>query len=62
MDGNHADVDDHVGRGGFILRFTHGGWKSATDFFAMCNSTWGELMYRLKGYLEGNTPGPRWTE
>jgi uncharacterized protein YndB with AHSA1/START domain len=47
---------------GSILRFTHGGWKSATGFFAMCNSTWGELMYRLKGYLEGNAPGPRWTE
>ena len=47
---------------GSILRFTHGGWKSATDFFAMCNSTWGELMYRMKGYLEGNAPGPRWTE
>jgi hypothetical protein len=28
----------------------------------MCNSTWGELMYRLKGYLEGENPGPHWTE
>jgi uncharacterized protein YndB with AHSA1/START domain len=46
---------------GSVLRFTHGNWKSASDFFAMCNSTWGELMYRLKGYLEGNAPGPRWT-
>jgi len=45
-----------------VLRFTHGGWKSASDFFAMCNSTWGELMYRLKDYVEGNIPGPRWTE
>jgi uncharacterized protein YndB with AHSA1/START domain len=49
-------------RAGCVLRFTHGGWKSASDFFAMCNSTWGELMYRLKGYLEGRAPGPRWTE
>ena len=47
---------------GSVLRFTHGGWKSASEFFAMCNSTWGELMYRLKGYLEGNNPGPHWTE
>jgi uncharacterized protein YndB with AHSA1/START domain len=47
---------------GSVLRFTHGGWKSASDFFAMCNSTWGELMNRLKGYLEGRAPGPRWTE
>lgn len=22
------------------------------------NSTWGELMYRLKGYVEGKNPGP----
>ena len=47
---------------GSVLRFTHGGWKSASDFFAMCNSTWGELMYRLKGHLEGRAPGPRWTD
>jgi uncharacterized protein YndB with AHSA1/START domain len=44
------------------LRFTHSGWKSATEFFAMCNSTWGELMYRLKYYLEGKNPGPHWTK
>jgi len=45
-----------------VLRFTHGNWKSASEFLAMCNSTWGELMYRLKDHLEGNSPGPRWTE
>jgi uncharacterized protein YndB with AHSA1/START domain len=43
------------------LRFTHNGWKSISDFCAMCNSTWGELMYRLKDYLEGKNPGPHWT-
>lgn len=47
---------------GSVLRFTHGGWRSASEMFAACNSTWGELMYRLKGYLEGSNPGPRWTE
>jgi hypothetical protein len=47
---------------GSVLSFTHGGWRSVTEFFAACNSTWGELMYRLKGYLEGGAPGPRWTE
>jgi uncharacterized protein YndB with AHSA1/START domain len=47
---------------GSMLRFTHGGWRSASEHFAICNSTWGELMYRLKGYLEGSNPGPRWTE
>ena len=45
-----------------VLRFTHGGWKSESDSFAMCNATWGELMYRLKGYLEGRAPGPHWPD
>ena len=47
---------------GTILRFTQGGWKSITDFYATCNSTWGELMYRLKDYVEGKNPGPHWKE
>jgi len=46
--------------GTVVLRFTHSGWKSFSDFWAMCNSTWGELMYGLKGYLEGKNPGPHW--
>lgn len=44
------------------LRFTHSGWKSISDFYARCNSTWGELMHRLKNYVEGRNPGPRWQE
>lgn len=45
-----------------MLRFTHGDWKAVTDFFAICNSTWGELMYRLKDHVEGKNPGPHWKE
>jgi uncharacterized protein YndB with AHSA1/START domain len=48
--------------GGAILHFTHGGWWAVSRFFSTCNSTWGELMYRLKGYAEGKSPGPHWTE
>jgi len=48
--------------GGTILRFTQSGWKSITDFCAACNSTWGELMYRLKDYVEGRNPGPHWKQ
>ena len=48
--------------GGTTLRFTQNGWKSVSDFCAMCNSTWGELMYRLKDYVEGKNPGPHWKE
>ncbi len=48
--------------GATILRFTHSGWKSISDFCATCNSSWGELMYRLKAYVEGRNPGPHWKE
>ena len=48
--------------GATMLRFTQSGWKAVTDFYAMCNSTWGELMYRLKDYVEGRNPGPHWKE
>jgi uncharacterized protein YndB with AHSA1/START domain len=47
--------------GGSRLGFTQSGWKAKTDMVALCNSTWGELMYRLKSYVEGRNPGPRWT-
>jgi len=46
--------------GATVLRFTQSGWKSISDFCASCNSTWGELMYRLKDDLEGKNPGPHW--
>jgi len=48
--------------GGTTLRFTQSGWKEISEFCAMCNSTWGELMFRLKHYAEGKNPGPHWTE
>jgi uncharacterized protein YndB with AHSA1/START domain len=45
-----------------VVRFIHSGWEGVTDFCASCNSMWGNLMYRLKGYVEGRDPGPQWTE
>ena len=48
--------------GGTTLRFTQSGWEAITDCCASCNSTWGELMYRLKDYVEGRNPGPHWKE
>jgi hypothetical protein len=47
-----------AGKSGTLLRFTHGGWKSETDYFVACNTTWGELMYRLKAVAQGETPSP----
>jgi hypothetical protein len=34
------------------LRFTHAGWQSETEYFVNCNTTWGELMFRLKAARE----------
>lgn len=43
---------------GTQLRFTHAGWRSETDYFVSCNTTWGALMLRLKAAAEGKSPGP----
>ena len=43
---------------GAVLRFTHAGWRAETEYFCFCNTTWGELMYRLKAAAEGKSPGP----
>src|SRR5687767_1678856 len=41
-----------------ILRFCHAGWHEDSESFRMCNTTWGELMYRLKAAAEGKNRGP----
>jgi uncharacterized protein YndB with AHSA1/START domain len=43
---------------GTLVRFTHAGWQSATDYFVACITTWGELMFRLKSAAEGKSRGP----
>ena len=43
---------------GTRLRFSHSGWREATDYFTSCNTTWGGLMFHLKGVAEGRSPGP----
>jgi|SRR5579872_7604354 len=43
---------------GTFLRFAHAGWRSESDYFTSCNTTWGELMYRLKAVAEGKSRGP----
>lgn len=47
--------------GGTMVRFSHAGWKAETDYFTSCNTTWGELMFRLKAAAEGKAPGPLFT-
>jgi hypothetical protein len=41
-----------------LLRFSHADWRTETDYFVSCTTTWGELMFRLKAAAEGKTPGP----
>ncbi len=41
-----------------LVRFSHAGWAKASEYFVNCNTTWGELMFRLKGAAEGRAPGP----
>jgi uncharacterized protein YndB with AHSA1/START domain len=44
-----------------MLRFTHRDWREVTEFAAICNSRWGQLMFRLKDYAETGTRNPQWT-
>src|ERR1041385_4412074 len=43
------------------LQFAHRNWKTAEGFYCVCNTTWGELMYRLRDYCEGRPRGPLFT-
>jgi uncharacterized protein YndB with AHSA1/START domain len=43
---------------GTLLRFTHADWAAETGYFVSCNTTWGELMFRLKAAAESKAPGP----
>jgi hypothetical protein len=56
--GTHLRFRIEAGKSGSVLRFSHSGWRGETDYFVMCNTTWGELMYRLKAVAEGKTASP----
>jgi len=43
---------------GTVLHFTHAGWQAETEYFVMCTTTWGELMFRIKAAAEGKGRGP----
>jgi uncharacterized protein YndB with AHSA1/START domain len=36
----------------------HSDWVFADGWFGTLNAIWGALLYRLKDYAEGKTPGP----
>src|SRR5215470_277334 len=43
---------------GTLLRLTHAGWRSQSDYFVSCSPRWGALLHRLKSAAQGNQPGP----
>ena len=40
------------------LRFMHAGWKEGTDFFGICNHTWGHYLTSLKSLCESGDGSP----
>lgn len=49
------------GSGGTDLRFAHSNWGSTSGGYSECNTTWGELMHRLKAAAEGHPRGAFFT-
>lgn len=45
-------------KGQTTLKFSHDGWREATEYFRMCNTTWGGLMFRIKSAAEGRETKP----
>jgi uncharacterized protein YndB with AHSA1/START domain len=43
------------------MQFAHRDWRSAEGFYCVCNTTWGELVYRLRDWCEGRPRGPLFT-
>lgn len=41
-----------------VLEFSHANWKAKTEYLVSCNTTWGELMFRLKSAAENKPRGP----
>jgi len=59
--GTHIVFQMEANKTGTLIRFAHAGWRSESPYFVSCNTTWGELMFRLKAVAEGRTPGPLFT-
>jgi hypothetical protein len=59
--GTHIVFDMETDKNGTLLHFKHAGWRAETPYFVSCNTTWGELMFRLKAAAEGRKPGPLFT-
>ena len=59
--GTHIVFAIEATQSGTLIRFTHAGWRAESAYYVSCNTTWGELMFRLKAAAEGKSPGPLFT-
>ena len=59
--GTHLVFEMEPLKSGTMIRFKHAGWRAESAYFTSCNTTWGELMFRLKAVAEGKNPGPLFT-
>ena len=50
------DMEEQKGQ--TLLQFTHAGWAAETDYFISCNTTWGELLFRIKAAADGKNAEP----
>jgi uncharacterized protein YndB with AHSA1/START domain len=56
--GTTISFDLEEKNGNTLLRFTHGGWNTATDFFASCSYDWALFLKSLKSFCETGTGNP----
>lgn len=60
--GTHIVFEMEETKVGTLIRFVHTGWRAESPYFISCNTTWGELMFRLKQAAQGGKPGPLFTK
>jgi len=59
--GTRIEVDIEPANDITRMRFGHKNWQSSNGAYTLCNTTWGELMYRLRDFCEGKGRGPLFT-
>jgi hypothetical protein len=56
--GTRISFQMEAAKSGTLLHFSHAGWRVQSEYFTSCNTTWGELMFRLKAAAEGKVTRP----
>lgn len=56
--GTRIEVDLEGSGDATRMLFAHRNWRTTEGMYRVCNTTWGELMYRLRDHCEDNGRGP----